>query len=75
MPVGDLGAPAPKGSAELVHLRAPGGIAQLRQSYHLGPARIVMYLKRYHDVEISSAYVSSTPNYPANRRHRRQPRL
>ena len=32
-------------------------IVHLRQSYHFGPARIAMYLKRYHDVEISSSGV------------------
>ena len=32
-------------------------IVGLRQNYHFGPARIAMYLKRYHDVEISPSRV------------------
>jgi hypothetical protein len=32
-------------------------IIYLRQNYHFGPAKIQMYLKRYHDVEISSSGV------------------
>jgi transposase len=32
-------------------------IIHLRQNYHFGPAKIQMYLKRYHDVEISSSGV------------------
>ena len=32
-------------------------IVHLRQNCHFGPARIAMYLKRYHDVEISSSGV------------------
>ena len=32
-------------------------VVHLRQSYHFGPARIAMYLKRRHDVEISSSGV------------------
>jgi transposase-like protein len=30
-----------------------GKIVYLRQSYHFGPHKIAMYLKRYHDVQIS----------------------
>jgi len=30
-----------------------GKIVHLRQNYHFGPAKISMYLKRYHDVEVS----------------------
>jgi len=30
-----------------------GKIIHLRQNYHMGPAKISMYLKRYHDVEVS----------------------
>lgn len=32
-------------------------IIHLRRNYHFGPAKIVMYLKRYHDVEISKSGV------------------
>jgi transposase InsO family protein/transposase-like protein len=34
-----------------------GKIVYLRQSYHMGPAKIAMYLKRYHDVDISTSGV------------------
>src|SRR6185295_11253612 len=30
-------------------------IIHLRQHYHFGPMKITMYLKRYHDVEISAS--------------------
>lgn len=32
-----------------------GKILYLRQHYHFGPAKIRMYLKRYHDIDISSS--------------------
>lgn len=32
-------------------------ILWLRQQYHLGPHKIAMYLKRYHDVTISPSWV------------------
>jgi transposase len=34
-----------------------GKILYLRQNYHFGPAKIAMYLKRYHDVEVSHSGV------------------
>ncbi len=34
-----------------------GKVLYLRQNYHFGPAKISMYLKRYHDVAISSSGV------------------
>jgi len=33
-------------------------VLHLRQTYHLGPIRIVWYLKRYHDIQISESSVS-----------------
>ncbi len=39
-------------SAEVV-----GKIIYLRQNYHFGPGKIAMYLKRYHDIEISKSGV------------------
>ncbi len=50
----------------------------LRQSYHFGPARIAMYLKRYHDVENSSSGVwrilhrLGLGRLPANQRYQRR---
>ncbi|MBT2392205.1 helix-turn-helix domain-containing protein [Streptomyces sp. ISL-1] len=32
-------------------------ILWLRQQYHFGPAKIAMYLQRYHDVKVSSSGV------------------
>jgi transposase len=32
-------------------------IIHLRQHYHFGPMKIAIYLKRYHDVEISTSGV------------------
>ena len=37
--------------------RSVGKIIYLRQHYHFGPLKISMYLKRYHDVEISHSGV------------------
>jgi IS30 family transposase len=34
-----------------------GKIIHLRQTYHFGPTKIAMYLKRYHDIEISKSGV------------------
>jgi hypothetical protein len=34
-----------------------GKVVHLRQHYHFGPLKISMYLKRYHDVEISQSGV------------------
>ena len=34
-----------------------GKVVYLRQSYHFGPHKIAMYLKRYHDVQISPSGV------------------
>src|SRR5215472_12640755 len=34
-----------------------GKIIYLRQNYHFGPAKIAMYLKRYHDITISDSGV------------------
>jgi transposase InsO family protein len=35
------------------HVEVVGKILYLRQNYHFGPAKIQMYLKRYHDVDVS----------------------
>ena len=34
-----------------------GKILYLRKNYHFGPGKIAMYLKRYHDVEVSQSGV------------------
>jgi UvrD/REP helicase N-terminal domain len=38
-----------------------GKIIYLRQSYHFGPHKIAMYLKRYHDIQISPSGISHDP--------------
>lgn len=59
---GELGL-ARKTPVTIAHPRAiaPEIVAKvlhLRHSYHLGPIRIVWYLKRYHDIQISESSVS-----------------
>jgi transposase InsO family protein len=39
------------------HVDVVGKIIYLRKNYHFGPAKISMYLKRYHDVTISNSGV------------------
>ena len=52
-------------------------IVYLRQRYHFGPLKIAMYLKRYHDIEISDSGVWRVPDrlgmgrLPANQRYKR----
>ena len=59
-------------SAEVV-----GKIIYLRQTYHFGPHKIAMYLKRYHDIEISPSGVwrilkrLDMSRLPASQRYRR----
>jgi len=43
----------PKQSPRATHTEVVGKVIYLRQNYHFGPAKIAMYLKRYHDVDIS----------------------
>jgi transposase InsO family protein len=47
----------PKVSPNATHVDVVGKILYLRQNYHFGPGKITMYLKRYHDVSISSSGV------------------
>jgi transposase InsO family protein len=57
-----------------------GKIIYLRQHYHLGPAKIAMYLKRYHDIQISPSGVwrilkrLELNRLPASQRHKRHDR-
>jgi transposase InsO family protein len=41
-----------------------GKIIYLRQHYHFGPAKIAMYLQRYHDIQISHSGVWRVPEAP-----------
>src|SRR5262247_4425874 len=47
----------PKTSPKATHVEVVGKILYLRQNYHFGPAKISMYLARYHDVTISNSGV------------------
>jgi len=53
-------------------------IIYLRKYYHFGPAKIQMYLKRYHDINISSTCIwkilkkLEMNRLPANQRHKPQ---
>ncbi len=54
-----------------------GKIVYLRRSYHFGPHKIAMYLKRYHDVQISPSGIwrilkrLDMSRLPASQRYRR----
>ena len=54
-----------------------GKIIHLRKTYHFGPAKISMYLKRYHDLEVSTSGVwrilrrLEMNRLPASQRYRR----
>ena len=55
-------------------------IIYLRQNYHFGPAKISMYLKRYHDVQVSNSGVwrilkrLDLNRLPASQRYKRHDR-
>ena len=54
-----------------------GKIVYLRQTYHFGPHKIAMYLKRYHDLEVSPSGIwrilhrLDMSRLPASQRYRR----
>ena len=54
-----------------------GKIVYLRQNYHFGPHKISMYLKRYHEIEVSPSRVwrilkrLDMSRLPASQRYRR----
>jgi Homeodomain-like domain len=63
-------------SPRATHVEVVGKIIYLRQHYHFGPAKIAMYLKRYHQVQISSSGVwrilkrLELNRLPASQRHK-----
>lgn len=67
----------PKVSPRTTHVAVVGKLLYLRQNYHFGPAKISMYLKRYHDVSISSSGVwrilkrLDLNRLPSSQRHKR----
>jgi transposase InsO family protein len=67
----------PKVSPNATKAEVVGKIVYLRRSYHFGPHKIAMYLKRYHDVQISPSGVwrilrrLDMNRLPASQRYRR----
>ena len=51
----------PKTSPNATHVDIVGKILHLRQHYHFGPEKIVMYLRRYHDIEMSETRTRTAP--------------
>ena len=70
----------PQSSPNATHTEVVGKIIYLRQHYHFGPAKIAMYLKRYHEVQISPSGVwrilkrLGLNRLPASQRHKRHDR-
>jgi transposase InsO family protein len=70
----------PQVSPNATRTEVVGKIIYRRQHYHFGPARIAMYLKRYHEVQISSSGVwrilkrLELNRLPASQRHKRHDR-
>jgi transposase InsO family protein len=70
----------PQVSPNATRTEVVGKIIYLRQHYHFGPARIAMYLRRYHEVQISSSGVwrilkrLQLNRLPASQRHKRHDR-
>jgi transposase InsO family protein len=67
----------PHVSPKATRAEVVGKIVYLRQSYHFGPHKIVMYLKRYHDLELSPSGVwrilkrLDMSRLPSSQRYRR----
>jgi transposase InsO family protein len=70
----------PQVSPNATRTEVVGKILCLRQHYHFGPAKIAMYLKRYHEVQLSSSGVwrilkrLELNRLPASQRHQRHDR-
>jgi transposase len=70
----------PQVSPNATRTEVVGKILYLRQHYHFGPAKIAMYLKRYHDIQISPSGVwrilkrLQLNRLPASQRHKRHDR-
>jgi transposase InsO family protein len=70
----------PRVSPNATRTEVVGKIIYLRQHYHFGPAKIAMYLKRYHDLQISHSGVwrvlkrLDLNRLPASQRHQRHDR-
>jgi transposase InsO family protein len=70
----------PRVSPNATRTEVVGKIIYLRQHYHFGPAKIAMYLQRYHDIQISPSGVwrilkrLQLNRLPASQRHKRHDR-
>jgi transposase InsO family protein len=70
----------PRVSPNATRTEVVGKIIYLRQHYHFGPAKIAMYLKRYHDITISPSGVwrilkrLQLNRLPASQRYKRHDR-
>jgi transposase len=71
------GSSAPLHSPNQTKAEIVGKIVYLRSNYHFGPQKIAMYLRRYHDIEISPSGVWRVLNrldmsrLPASQRYKR----
>jgi transposase-like protein len=52
----------PQVSPNATRTEVVGKIIYLRQHYHFGPARIAMYLRRYHDIQLSPRACGGSSN-------------
>jgi transposase len=70
----------PQSGPNATRTEVVGKIIYLRQHDHFGPARIAMYLQRYHDIQISPSGVwrilkrLELNRLPASQRHKRHDR-
>jgi len=68
----------PHVSPKATRAEVVGKIIYLRQTYHFGPHKIAMYLKRYHDLELSPSGIwrilhrLDMSRLPSSQRYRRQ---
>lgn len=68
----------PHVSPKATRVEVVGKIIYLRQTYHFGPHKIAMYLKRYHDIELSPSgiwrilYRLDMSRLPSSQRYKRQ---
>jgi transposase InsO family protein len=68
----------PHVSPRATRVEVVGKVIYLRQTYHFGPHKIAMYLKRYHDIELSPSGIwrilhrLDMSRLPSSQRYRRQ---
>ena len=68
----------PHVSPRATRVEVVGKVIYLRQTYHFGPHKIAMYLKRYHDLELSPSGIwrilhrLDMSRLPSSQRYRRQ---